>query len=373
MLLALSLLAAGCAGRPWAEEPALRDRSHKEELALLQRVRAYEDPALTAYLERLAQRLTGATLPFTVVRDPTLNLFAMPTGAVFVHTGVLAAADGEAQLAAILAHEISHVLDRDPLEDGDPDPVEPRLDGEALTSPTAAAIFALRLPLAARAAMTGYGHARERAADATGLASLERAGWDPTEAPVVFLRLAAQAQDGGAREVFFFGNRRRLGERIDTMRTLVAFERVTSGELPGRVRSSEEFERVVRPAARENAYEEMRQGRFAAARRQLDALAVALADDPVWHLYYGDLHRLEAQRAATAAERAVEATGARAAYERALQLDPGRAEVHRQLGFLYYASNDLARAREELERYLTLVPGAPDAARIGEYVRELAP
>jgi tetratricopeptide (TPR) repeat protein len=124
---------------------------------------------------------------------------------------------------------------------------------------------------------------------------------------------------------------------------------------------------------RENAYEDLRQARFELARGALDRVATATPDDPLVHLYYGDLHRLQAQRAGAAAAREVELVHARAAYERSLQLDPGLAEAHRQLGFLYYAARDMARARGELERYLVLAPGAPDAARIGEYVRELPP
>ena len=117
-LVLVPLLASACATRRWASE--LRERAYTEEIALLQRVSVYDDPALAVYLSGLGQRLTGARLPFHVLRDPTLNLFATPTGEVIVHTGLLAAADNEAQLAAALAHELAHVVQGDALESGEP-------------------------------------------------------------------------------------------------------------------------------------------------------------------------------------------------------------------------------------------------------------
>ena len=199
-LVLVVLLTSACATRHRSGEPALREQAHSEEVQLLERVTMYDDPALTEYLGRLAQRLTGAALRFHVLRDPTLALFTTPTGTVIVHTGLLAAADSEAQLAAALGHELAHVLLRDALEAGEPERVKPRLESEALASRTSAAIYARGLPVIGRAALTGYGRARERAADAAGLASLTRAGWDPTEAPVMFTRLAEWSREAGSRD-----------------------------------------------------------------------------------------------------------------------------------------------------------------------------
>ena len=56
---------------------------------------------------------------------------------------------------------------------------------------------------------------------------------------------------------------------------------------------------------------------------------------------------------------------------RALALDPARVEAHRQLGLLYFQQQSFGRAREALQAYLAGAPGAADAARIAEYVREL--
>jgi len=91
----------------------------------------------------------------------------------------------------------------------------------------------------------------------------------------------------------------------------------------------------------------------------------------VAHLYYGDLHRLRAQRARARDDERDRMQEALISYERAIELDPALAEPHRQLGLLYYQRKDMTSARAALEKYLALKPAAPDAARIKAYLLEL--
>ena len=73
------------------------------------------DPFLENYINslgkklRLSHRRVGSRYTFQVVNDPSINAFALPGGPTFVNTGLIKAADNEAQLAGVLAHEISHV------------------------------------------------------------------------------------------------------------------------------------------------------------------------------------------------------------------------------------------------------------------------
>ena len=94
--------------------------------------------------------------------------------------------------------------------------------------------------------------------------------------------------------------------------------------------------------------------------------------DPRAHLYDGDLHRLRAQRTRSVADRDELARKALASYERCASLDPGIAEVPRQLGLLYYQQGQLERAREAFTRYLALASDAADAARVKEYLAALS-
>lgn len=73
-----------------------------------------DDPELEAYLQDLGDRLAraGSNLghyQFFLVNDPTINAFALPGGYIGVHTGLVTTAQNESELAAVLAHEITHV------------------------------------------------------------------------------------------------------------------------------------------------------------------------------------------------------------------------------------------------------------------------
>jgi beta-barrel assembly-enhancing protease len=72
------------------------------------------DPAVTEYVNRIGQNLvrnSDAQVPFTikVVDSDEVNAFALPGGFFFVDSGLILAADNEAELAGVMAHEIAHV------------------------------------------------------------------------------------------------------------------------------------------------------------------------------------------------------------------------------------------------------------------------
>jgi predicted Zn-dependent protease len=243
--------------------------------------------------------------------------------------------------------------------------------GGALLGRTASAILGLGLQLAAVAAINGYGRDLEREADAGGLQSLVNAGYDPNEAPKAFELLRSESKDRGALETFFFGSYPKLTERIATTREMVQTRYAAAAASPTTLRDSGDFRLRMREVVRENASEDIRAGRFEVARRQLDRVLAVTPRDAVAHLYYGELHRLQSQRALDPAEKAQAAGLALASYEKAAELDPTLPEPHRQLGFLYYQQHQNARAREAFRKYLALRPDASDAKRIEAYVAEL--
>lgn len=73
-----------------------------------------DDPEISDYLQQLGSRLTGARqdFEFFAIRENTINAFALPGGYVGVHTGLIATAETESELASVLAHEVSHVTQR---------------------------------------------------------------------------------------------------------------------------------------------------------------------------------------------------------------------------------------------------------------------
>jgi predicted Zn-dependent protease len=75
------------------------------------------DPELNEYITALTNKIvkySDAKQPIKVkiIRDDTINAFALPGGYLYVHTGLIEAVESEAELAGVLAHEISHVIAR---------------------------------------------------------------------------------------------------------------------------------------------------------------------------------------------------------------------------------------------------------------------
>ncbi|MBM4442246.1 MAG: tetratricopeptide repeat protein [Candidatus Rokubacteria bacterium] len=400
-VLAVALLAGGCAGLPVVAPPsgpAQTAPTLDAEAQALARVETYDDPLLAEYLATIADRLAGeeeresgaAPVTITVLRDPTINAFALPDGRVYVHTGLLSRLANEAQLAAVLARELTHARRRHGLlaraSEGDVTAAIAAL-APALTaaagetdeaagrplSPVASAILGGRLTHAYTAAFTGHGRELERAADAGALERLVRAAWDPKEAPRAFERLRREARAGGVAERFHLGNDAALADRVESTQRLVTAVYAVAAALPDTNRETEDFEPVLAPMVRENARLELRAGRLRAAQAQLDRVLAHTPGDGRAYLYYGDLHRVRAQRARSVADRDELARRALAAYERAAALDPALGEVSRQVGLLYYQQGRVDRAREAFEQYITRNPDAPDVARVREYVRVLTP
>jgi len=75
------------------------------------------DPIVTEYVNRLGQNLvrnSDAQVPFTfkIIDSDVINAFSLPGGFVYINSGTILAADEEAELAGVMAHEIAHVCAR---------------------------------------------------------------------------------------------------------------------------------------------------------------------------------------------------------------------------------------------------------------------
>ncbi len=99
-----------------ADERQLGRAEHPKALA--QFGGAYDNAALSAYVERVGARikdvseLRGETFTFTVLDSDVVNAFALPGGYVYVTRGLVALTNDEAELAGVLGHEIGHVTAR---------------------------------------------------------------------------------------------------------------------------------------------------------------------------------------------------------------------------------------------------------------------
>lgn len=185
--------------------PAAERRIGEDIIAQIRwRDAAYlDDPEIEEYVNRLGHRLAGVSnnptqdFDFFVVRDPTLNAFALPGGYIGVHTGLLLAAQTESEFASVLGHEIAHVTQRHIAQIVGKQSQSAMLMMASLLVAVLAARSNSDVSQAAIAAgqagaiqsQLGYTRAFEREADRVGLETLDKAGMDVRGMPSFFERL----------------------------------------------------------------------------------------------------------------------------------------------------------------------------------------
>ena len=169
-----------------------------------------EDPEVADYLAGLGERLAQATsgtrhdFEFFVMRDHTLNAFALPGGFVGVHTGLINAAETESELASVLAHEIAHVTQRHIArmlgqQEQMQLPVLVALAAAVLlgrSRPDLAMGAAAAAQAGAVQASLAYSRDFEREADRVGLQALEAAGFDARAMSAFFERMQRSMRVG---------------------------------------------------------------------------------------------------------------------------------------------------------------------------------
>ena len=149
------------------------------------------DTGLAAYVEALGQKLAkqshraGLEYRFTVLDSPDVNAFALPGGFIYITRGILAYLNSEAELAAVLGHEIGHVTARHSVR-------QISAEQGASIGLTIASIFLPGLRnqaagnltnIAAGALLSGYGREHELEADRLGAEYLARSGY-PVQAMI---------------------------------------------------------------------------------------------------------------------------------------------------------------------------------------------
>lgn len=191
----------------------------------------YPEPALQSYVQELGSRLAAVSerpnLPWTfrVVDDPVVNAFALPGGFIYITRGILAHFQTEAQLAAVLGHEIGHVTARHSVNQLSKQQlaqiglvigavVKPELQDYLGVASAGLGVLFLK-----------FGRDDERQADDLGLRYMFRSSYDPREMAEVFTMLdRVSAASGGGRTPEWLSthpnpvNRRgRIEQAIDTL------------------------------------------------------------------------------------------------------------------------------------------------------------
>ena len=170
-------------------------------------------PKVDAYLTRLGLKLAeklptgGVQYPFEFhcVNDKAINAFALPGGYVFINRGAIEAADNEAQLAGIMAHEISHVALRHGTNQATKAEATQGILGLAGGIFGDTAVGALMTQLGAFAAggvLLRYSRTAESQADVMGTQVLYDSGYDPRAMAQFFEKLEAEMKGKTPPEFF---------------------------------------------------------------------------------------------------------------------------------------------------------------------------
>jgi predicted Zn-dependent protease len=161
------------------------------------------DPEVADYIQAVGQRLVAASgesrqdFEFFVVRDPTINAFAMPGGFIGVHTGLIVAASSESELASVMAHEVAHVTQRHLARQLQKQNQVSMLSLAGLvvgllaarSNPQAASAAIVGAQAAPAAVFLSYSRDFEREADRVGFGYLQKSGYDVFGMPAFFDRL----------------------------------------------------------------------------------------------------------------------------------------------------------------------------------------
>ena len=185
------------------------------------------DAAVREYVgslgRQLSARATGPRYPysFSTANYREINAFALPGGPVWVHRGTIAAAANEAQLAAVLAHEIAHISQRHAADQISKSLVANGfigLLGAMLGNNRSAQTAQVGARVLAGGYMLKFSRDDEREADTVGAALMRRAGWDAREMLAFMETLRReQGRDPAAMEVFL-SSHPAPGERAQRLR-----------------------------------------------------------------------------------------------------------------------------------------------------------
>lgn len=286
----------------------------------------YQDKGLQNYVSRVGQKLVAVShrsdLPFqfNVVNSPEVNAYALPGGKISITRGLISEMQNEAQLAAVLGHEIGHVTARH---------VNEMITRQILTQTAAAGLsiymqqqemknadyYSTAGLVAAQLMMLRYSRDNERQSDELGMDYAMKAGYHP-EGMVQLqeILLAAHQREPSRLEALLLTHPL-SSERIETSR-----QRIASLEVPAGANMGEEP--------------------FRQSTKRMRQMAPA----------YKEHERGEALLAEGKVRQSINA------FKNAIRMAPGQAVFHADLGVAYIQAEEYLNARRNLNKALQLYP-----------------
>lgn len=324
------------------------------------------DPELTAYIQSVGNKLAAVSdrkLPyeFVVLNDSVPNAWAMPGGKVAFNRGLLYELHSEAELAAVLGHEITHAAARHGAQGMERGLL---LQGAVLAVGLASQdsnysnLIVGGSQLGAQLVSTKYGRDAESEADHYGMRYMKRAGYDPAAAVTLqetFVRLSQGKESGFLQGLF--ASHPPSPERVAANKVTLAA--VGAGGDWGKEIYQEKTKQLMATKPAYLAYDE---GAKALAKgdmqKAVELAKKAIAIEPReahFHELLGDV--------AMAKKKPQEALGF---YEQAMKLQPNYFKTQLQMGMALYQLGRKDEAAQYLNKSNALLPTAPSHFMLGE-------
>lgn len=343
------------------EEGGLWSLMDREESKLRRSPLAIRDPALGKYLGDLTCGLTDGHCPdirIHVMRTPMFNASMAPNGMMQVWSGLLLRVENEAQLAAVIGHEMGHYLERHQLEqlrDAKNKAMLAQLVG--LIGGIAGAVGKVGI----LATMFAFSREHETRADRAGMRLMKQAGYDGRQAPQVWDNLLGELKITGGENVgersAMFATHPPAGNRRDDLLKL-------AGEAGGKTGATE-YQRVIAPLRLGWLQDEIRRGQYEESLVLFDRLLNRNVDDAEVLFARGEVYRLRAD------PQDLDLSAADLTRATAAQKAP--VEAYRSLGLAEKQRSNAPAAVAAFEKYLALSPDAPDGGMVKAYLAELKP
>ncbi|MEA5444638.1 M48 family metalloprotease [Gammaproteobacteria bacterium AB-CW1] len=382
-LVIIPLLLAACAVNPVTGDRELRLISEREEIGIGEEQYAplrqmqggdYQvDPGLVDYVNQVGQRVARESdrpeLPyeFTVINSSVPNAWALPGGKIAINRGLLTEFESEAELAAVLGHEIVHAAARHSAR---------RMERQLILQAGVLAVAAASSDSRYAGAIVGsaaigagligqrFSRSDELEADEFGTLYMHRAGYHPDGAVDLmerFLRLSEDRRQGWLDGLFASHPPSR--ERVRANEATA--ERLGREGEWGRERfeSAMALLRAHQPSydKADTARRHLSQGELDQALRLANEARDQVPTEARFHALVGDIHR----------ERGSHREALRH-YQRAVEREADYFQHHLMIGLTAVALADDEQARPALERSIELLPTAPAHLELGHIHKRAA-
>ena len=200
----------------------------KESAAEVEKkMKVVDNPELQSYISTVGKKLTSSAdagdfpYSFKVVVDKSINAFALPGGPMYIHTGLIAAADNESQMVGVMAHEVSHVALRHGTNQASK---QQMLQLPAMLASQAAGtggmlgtLSQLGINLGANSVLLKFSRGAETEADLLGTRLMHAAGYNPAELANFFRKLEAEGGNQNKLVEMFMASHPNPGNRVQAV------------------------------------------------------------------------------------------------------------------------------------------------------------